>query len=321
MKIKTINLSKSITHWVFFGISMALSVNMFIQFSNKLIIQLVFAILAAGLEYMKHLFILLLKDRIALVKDKKEKVSFSFLVQAITCFTLIMFSVIASVMFALSSIEQQSDYAIVENLEKNMYIAQYESIGSQIENINAQLNSLSTNKSTWVSSQASLRDEISELQTQQILIVSNINSIEKVETAASTVFDLFGETFNMTGKKIMFLMMLILVVLLEVCLILTTEGIEKDATENDNLKELLIFIDTLMDTPEGAKRLNSINTIMEKTGWEKNKVESYFDYLAKLKWNHMPLIVRHSNRTTANFNRDEIKKAVKIQNYSRYITQ
>ena len=216
--INSSKIIKGTSHAILFGLSAILSINMFAQFSTKIIVKILFGLFALALECIKLYMYLLSKVDIKNTKNgfktKLKDINFwKFLGKFSIYFGLAVISVMASVGFVLVTINQQSFVSTERNLDKNMLIEDLERNNDQLDMLMKDMESLPSN---YVYTYEKRLREIDKLKKERDEIKLKLSELNKKqegkEIRSDNIFDLLAVPLRMKGKNLMFYMMLLLTI-------------------------------------------------------------------------------------------------------------
>lgn len=317
MKEKTINHIKQVAHVILVVLSMMLSINLFIQFSDKPFIQVLFGMLAFSLEAIKLYLLLEAKYHFRLNGWKNEAVG-------VTQFTvylgLAFISIVASLGFTLVSIEEQT-IQFEERREVSNF--EIEALQNEIEANNRQIEIVQENATALefsaVERNAEANEQVRSLQDRNRELIQELQELrsekngETVEQrlTSNDMFILLGETVNLNGEDTMFYMMLVLVVLLEIAIAITSGTIERDVKiHKSNPTGIMSYIDALFS--EDGKRLVPDLRISKKIGLSEEECGMYRETLKNTTYKGKAMITARRGGTIANFSKENMKKIVQF---------
>lgn len=317
MKETTIHLSRKISHIILVILSMILSVNLFIQFSDYVLIQILFATLAVSLELLKLYLLVLAKSNFLQRDWKKEFVaSFQFLVYG----GLAFISIIASLGFTLVSIEEQS-----LNFETRQEVSSFriDHIVNQIDINNRQIEIIQEN-ATRLEFSAVERNELANIQVKNIQsqnenLITRLEALRNLQSetvsiethlTSSDMFTLLGETINLEGKDTMFYMMLLFVILLEIAIAITSGHIDVKSVLSLSSINIFEYIDALFSGDK--KYLISDSKIANKTNTSKEKCLIFKKHLKTITYKGKSMIMNKRGGSIANFSKENMKKIIQF---------
>lgn len=321
MTEKTIYHTRQISHTILVSLSMLLSINMFIQFSDHWFIKILFGSMASALELIKIYILVLAKDHFSKARIKDYITSF---IQFDVYLGLTIISIIASLGFTLVSIEEQSlrftTRQEVSDFRINSLIDELESNKDQIKIIQQNATGL---EYSAVERNENANKQILEIQEKNRELITEIEDLQikkteknNIETrlTSSDMFVLLGKTVNLEGHQAMFYMMLILVVLLEIAIAITTGTITKDKIEKSEITiknsiSILEYID-LMFNENGT--ILSDKQIAEKSNISLEEAKAFRLKLRNTTYKGKPLITVKGRKVINNFKKENILKIVKF---------
>lgn len=180
MTEKRILTTKKVSHWILFVLCMLLSINLFVQFSNQLWQQILFALLAFAFELMKLYVLILAKDKFSQFVDhikKKLKDKISLVLMGFSQFVIYLgfalISILASIGFTLTNIQEQTFIASTDNekivtieIEMKQLDRKIELIEKQIETKTEQMTSIESSRGTQSSGFTGQIDALMQEQNQ-----------------------------------------------------------------------------------------------------------------------------------------------------------
>lgn len=308
MTEKHVDLAKSVSHLILMFLCIALSINLFIQFSHDLLIKLLFALFASALEVVKIWTLMKAKFHFS------EKLLKKILI-GVAHFTiylgLAVVSILASLGFTLSSIQQQSFIISTHNIERDALNNDLFAIEKQIQ---SKLDQQANLPYDYITASDRFTQQIKDLQDQRQQIIDKINALPDNTQAikSSDMFTLLGEPLGISGKSVMFYMMLLLVILLEFTIAITSEDIKRTKEKLpqlvDEREDLYRYIEELFNTSSAI--LNTDNRISEATGLSVKSCKKFRSILSDLTYKGTPLIVSGRDATKANFSKENTIKIV-----------
>lgn len=315
MTEKTINNFKNISHFILVFLSILLSVNLFIQFSDFLYIQILFSLMAIALELIK-LFILM-KSK-SYFKEGGFKNDLVGIIQFLVYLGLAFISVIASLGFTLVSIEEQS---IQFESRRNISNFRIESIQNEIEFNLEQIRIIQNNardlEFSAVERVAQANEQVRAIQEENRNLINLIEelreeNIEVIEERLTSkdMFVLLGDLISISGKDAMFYMMLVLVILLEVAIAITSGSISKPFQLKESSKGLMEYIDALFS--EDGKRLVPDNRIHKILNISIEDSKMFRESLQSIVYKGKPMITSRRGGTVPNFSKENMKKIVQF---------
>lgn len=318
MTERTIFHTRQISHAILVSLSMLLSINMFIQFSDSWFIQVLFGSMAAALELIKIYILVLAKDHFSKGQIKQYLTS---IIQFTVYLGLAIISIIASLGFTLVSIEEQSlrftSKQVVSEFRINSLIDELESNKNQIKIIQENATGL---EFSAVERNESANKQIADIQLKNRKLITEIENLQKSKTSkeeetvkltSSDMFVLLGRTVNLEGHQAMFYMMLILVVLLEIAIAITTGTITKDKID-PILKKSISLIDyiNLMFAEDG--KIKSNKNIAKEANISIEEAKAFRTLLRKTTYKNKPLITVRGRKVINNFKKDNLIKIIQF---------
>jgi len=296
---------------ILFILSGFLSVNLYCQFSEVQFIKILFGFMALAFEMTRYYQFVIGK---AYWKKKQyARAGFRFLIYGLLASTV----VIASAGFTLSALNKQS-------LTVDSYIIEKTSALSDIEAIDKQIGALIISQGQITNSWTLgvVNKSINKLRADKQALTTLLKS-EYSETKiniSKSIFDSLGKPIGVPGENIKLYLLIVLSILLEVSLMLTSINIQDDKPETKPLKEnefvkenkgkLLTYIDSLMDIPPTSKRLNGNWYIKEKTRLNNQECAKFRKELTQIKLNGQPLIFIAQGTSKANYDKNTIKEYI-----------
>lgn len=319
MKEKTMT-SIRLTAFIILAIlSGLLSINLFVQFSDIIIIQAMFALLAGALEMIKLYLLISAKDYF---RRKGWKNEISAVLQFSVYSGLAIISIVASVGFTLVSIEEQS-----LQFEARQEVSQFRvgSYQSEIEDNRQQIRIIQANASDLafdaVERNQLANAQVRELQERNRELVNQIEDLRSQyvqeenerQLTSGQMFVLLGETIGLDGRTTMFYMMLMLVILLEISIAITAGNIKHNLVLKEDRYNLMAYIDALMDIGEGKIRLNSNKVVSQRTGLPLEECERYKKLLQETTYNGKPMVVTVQGASRAGYPKDKVKRILEFK--------
>lgn len=316
MREKTVRIFKLVSHFILVGLSMGLSINLFIQFSDATLIKVLFALMATSLELIKLYLLILSKYNFSDIVRKRFKAIIEFTIY----FSLAAISAVASLGFTLVSIQEQSFQATSQNYEQEFQVT---SIEREIDSIDQQIDSKLRQQSElpfdYITASERLTDQIEDLRTQRKELVTELDQILQQrdttrETVSQDMFTLLGEIVNLNGRDTMFYMMIFLVILLEISIALTSGDLKKEVQLTQNKDQIVKYIEGLFDT--NTNRLNSDDKVSRATGISLSECHRYKKILSNITWKGSSLITSGRGGTFATFSKENTIKIVMFHIHS-----
>jgi uncharacterized protein YlxW (UPF0749 family) len=338
MKENHANKIKEVSNTILFIISALLTCFLFSNFSKSgsivdFIIRLVWIALGATLEGVKLYQIMLLKGKIkSFFENKNGKIILSMIVTGVSYLGLTLVSVVASLGFCLLTLKGQSEQMGQVQQEFAYEIGRVQELNGEIKRANDAIDTLDAqfktreNFSSWVTEEYETRRKSLTTEKQRyeserdrlnkIIEEGRKESIDKESVRALDVFDLLGEIILKTeyaGDKMAFFILMILIVILELTLFLTSDSIDlkhidKEALQK-SINKLETYINSLMDI--NGIRLNSDQKIEDVTGLTLGECKQFKKMLLNTKWKGKPLVMQGKGGTKANFPRETILAIMK----------
>lgn len=316
MKERTVNYVKHVAHIILVILSMMLSINLFIQFSDKPFIQILFGMLGFSLEAIKLYLLLEAKYHITLRGWKNDAISS---IQFVVYFGLAFISIVASLGFTLVSIEEQTlqfeERREISNFEIEAIQDEIEANRRQIEIVQENATAL---EFSAVERNEIANEQVRSLQDRNRELIAELSDLraeregQAVEErlTSNDMFILLGETVNLNGKDTMFYMMLVLVVLLEIAIAITSGKIEREIKLKKSNTGIMEYIDALFG--EDGKRLVPDGRISKKLNITIEEASMYRDTLKTITYKGKPMINVRRGGTVANFGKENMKKIVQF---------
>lgn len=306
MKFENFQLERKIAHILLFIVSVTFTLFLFIQFGTALHEKLLWGAVGISLEIIK-LYIFMLSK-----KNFKERKVFAGGFKMLIYMSIAFVSMVASLGFALTTIQGQSFEAQFSNLNYDSKISELEFIESEIQTKIRQQSEL---PGDYVTASDRFTQQISELRTQREELLQEISALQEEvanrQTDTNDVFSLIGNTIGFDGQDTLYYLMLIMIIALELCLVLTAGEIEVKLDINASKATRIIeYVESMMDVT-GA-RMKTNDKISTETGIPLNECQMYRDKLQEMKYKGTPLIEARQGGTKANFTKDSILKIVKF---------
>lgn len=331
MKERTIQHFRRVAFIILFTISNFLTINLFIQFTENVFFKVIWGSLAFALEIIKaYLFLETkkkFKDTYTHKNPKKLGQAMNYM-GAVMMFTiyfgLASVSAVASMGFTLTTIQEQSFTASVQNATVDSVQFQVEQKLKDIDDINRQIESALTRQegkgADWQSLSERGNEELSGLREEKDILTKEIEALYERQAEAKEesytidsmdVFTLMGSKVDLSGADTMLYIMMVLIILLEVCLAMTAGEIKGDNTdmvERTRTNNLLRYIDSLLAIK--GVRLKSDKRISSDTGIPLVECQRYREILQNIKHNGVPLITTVRGGSRANFSQREMHMIV-----------
>lgn len=345
MTHQTINIFRKIAHWILVALSMGLSINLFIQFSDNPWIQPLFGLMGLSTEIIKlYVLIEAKSDFLSRIRVRLISATAKFSVYL----ALAAVSAVASLGFTLLSLEQQSfaQATDVDNIERRSIRSEIEEVEEQIR---TNMNRYEELPSDWVTVSQQYMDRVEDLRERRDTLIQRLREFETEESGGATedMFVLLGEMVGLDGRSTMFNMMLFLVVLLELTIALTAGNVDRkkkeepesvpqgeeprqsESTEDpqvnteaqienlvhqaipseDALERFISYIDCLFDEGDGA-RLASDRKVSEKSGISLEECSTFRQILQTTTYKGRPMISSMPGMTRPGFKKSAMKKVM-----------
>lgn len=226
------NLVKVIVHVAVVVISLLLTVNLFMGFSDKSTYKILYIVLAVCIELGK-LYVFVLSK--AYFKIKSYLKGF---ILATVYLGLMLVSLISNTGFSLASIQNQSKSAVIQETVSDTIIIDRElkQLDNDIEFLTSERN-INRNKkedlpTDWVVNRREIQAiidsqtksiEDKNIRTNEILLEKQrvLNKEVVVVSKSSDIFDLLGKEVNISGSTVMLILMLVISLLLELLTVIT----------------------------------------------------------------------------------------------------
>ena len=304
MTHKQISIIRTFAHVILMGLGTALNVNLFIQFSKYPAIQVLFGAMATAFELIKLYLFMLAKFHFHEHGFKKIAAG---LIEFVLYLGLAFVSMVASLGFTLTSIEQQSFTANIQNrnIDRQVITQDINNIEKQIQ---SKLDQQAGLPADYITASDRFTQQIKELQAQRQDLLDKLNSLPKDQiTQTSDMFSLLGSMVNLSGKNTMFYMMLLLVILLEFTIAITAEDIKKEGPKLIEDKGTIYkYVNELFNTT--TAKLNTDERISEATGISLDQCKKYKKLLTSVTYKGTALINSGRGGSTANFNKENLLK-------------
>jgi hypothetical protein len=322
MTKKQLDLLKKVGFYVVFPLDMALSINMFIRLNNRIIFQALWGVFAAALTIIKLYLLISSKTKFKTIDNWKKdwKTMFSGIKEYSIYIGLVAVSMMASLGFVFMSTEEQS-LQVVKAQEQGSFIEnqlldELESNKDQIKIVQGNASDLgydAVERSEDATSQvAALQERNREIAQEIEALRTKKNSEVETENilSSSDMFTLLGESVGWSGRDTRFRMMIMLIILLEIALNLTTDPIAlqiKLKNENSGIDK---YIDALFNS--GSRRLKPDWRIAEEDNIPIETCIRYREMLKSITYKGKPIINTKQGGSSANFSLENTKKIVKI---------
>lgn len=307
MKEKNFLVARKVAHVLLFIVSLTFTLFLFIQFGSALHEKLLWGTVGIALEIIKLYLFMQAKSH---WKSKElPTAGFQFLVYAGIAFV----SMVASLGFALISIEGQSFTAAVSNIETDYLVEDIDRLNQEIDTKIRQQSELPTD---YVTASDRFTDQIEELRLRKegmIQLLQELQVEQVREDEAIDVFMLIGGTIGLSGRSTLYYLMLVMIIALELCLVMTAGNIQ-GSTMKPKLKtssQLLVYLESLLNVD--TLRLKPDERISKETGIPISECKSYRSTLANWVYKGKPLITQRQGGTKANFSAENMKKIVRFK--------
>jgi len=309
MRERTVSYLRVFSHVILVSLSIGLSVNLFIRFSEELYIQGLFALMALAMEMMKLFMLILAK---ADFMDESKKKTLAAISRIGVYLALAGISAIASLGFTLVSIQDQNIAA-----ETSISSVERDSIRNEIDRIDDQID---TNMqryeelpADWVTVSEQYMNRVDSLRSQREEKIEELRELQNnTEDVSSTqdMFILLGSVIDLDGESTMFYMMLLLVILLEISIALTTGTLKREhpVLEKESNANFLTYIDALLEGCEEWGRLNSDSVVSKNTNIPIEECKAYKDKLKSITYKGVLLLSSSKGATKLNFSKENLKK-------------
>jgi hypothetical protein len=315
--------SKVTAHLILVILSIFLSVNLFIQFSNRLFVQILFGSMAVALEAIK-VYLLILSKTEWMVEGKRLFVVPKFIVYV----GLAGISLLASVGFTLVSIEEQSQESVVGSQYVDRRIdlleAEYQSNMAQIEIIQSNAKDLDY---AAVERSEIASEQVRVLQSANRDIMDEIQGFyeekyreETIDISSNDMFTLLGETIDIDGIDMRFYLMLFFVLFLEVSIAITAETVKPDDEANEalvdnsdeistkrvDIESLYGYIEEYIDGFEEGRMDEDVS---KETGIPVEECIRYREKLQSIHYKGRPMI---DEKGRLSYRKENVKKIVQF---------
>ncbi|MDA3855054.1 MAG: hypothetical protein PF569_02260 [Candidatus Woesearchaeota archaeon] len=319
-KEKYSKFKRKFIHHSLFLISDALTIMMLIQIGDGIIAQTILGFFANAIELLKVQLLMEIKKRF-----KEWKLRFLPIV-AIFILTYLGFafvSGVASLNFTLLTISNKSFVSEVNNSTMDSFSNQIEDIDKDIESINNDIRSnqedmRNIDPAIYRTAREQIQNTIQDLRSSKTelfnkreeLVIQQQNEIEEVEIIPVDSFSLMAEKLNngWDGSDVMYYLMLLLIFLLELSLVVTSEEAELEVNITEERKPLSLYVKALMDI--NGVRLNSDKKISELTGLSHKDCKYYKSLLQEWKYESTHLIHTGRGGSKANFTKKQILQII-----------
>lgn len=310
MKQKNFNLYRKTSHIVLFGVSLTFTLMLFTEFGSEWHEKLLWGAMGFALEVIKLYLWMHLKSQWATQKA-------AALAQFVIYVGIAFVSMVASLGFAMNTIEGQSFTAQVQNLQIDSKMDELVFIESQIDTKIRQQSELPTD---YVTASDRYTNQIADLREQRVALLEEIEAQQEEQAGRQTetmdTFTLIGRAVDMDGRDTLYYLMLIMVFALEICLVMTAGDIKRQVVVDENPR-IFQYIEALFTESTSDKRLATDQAISEATGIPLGECHEYRQLLANMTYKksdgaRTPLIEIRQGGTKANFSRESISKIVRF---------
>ena len=319
IKIMQEGIYKKGSHLIFFWASMAFTVNLFRQFSDRFALQILWTLFAVALELLKNYLIRIIKTRYK-VEAKPILVAFIF-VYVITGI-ISGICTFGSVKSSLSEQQFKAELAnnTTETTQDNILVVDsvVETLLNSVNSSVAEKEKMSGLDGAYYSGQERMTedlnnsiDNIERMLTMKSTLSTNlVEEKEDVKSVGADIFTMMGADVGLSGEQTLFWIFMALIVILEVALFLTADPfmyLETANTEENEVDVVLKYISAL-EKENGSVILNSDNNIAEATGISRKDCKRYRVLLKELKHRGKALI---SDNNRMNWNTSSMNKVVR----------
>lgn len=297
---------RSVGGTVLFVCSAFLTEFLFWNFSNIWYEKAVWLVIGAVVEICKYFALMYAKYLIS-IKAPWYQVAGYFIGYFCAC----AISLIGSLAFALHSFQGQDANASVASAVTSTTTTSLSSITQQIAAATAEKNSLPKD---WLKRQRELDDTLRNLNAQLTSLTASATTMETrpVEVSNYSVFAELGDKVNLSGKDVLFRIILFMVVFIEIFMaVLTDAPVEKkaDVKEVKEFKETLnTYLDALFDIAEGKVRLNNDEKIASLTELTSAEIKKCRQFILSSSYKGVPLIQGGRGAVKASFSKDATLK-------------
>jgi uracil-DNA glycosylase family 4 len=273
---------KRVIHFLLAVLSIVFSVILFVQFSNHFWGRLIFGTSATIVELFKIYSLIQMKTMFVAGLKQNGKmflVCFGFFI----IYTgLTAFSIVATLGYNLNTIQGQSFYAVVRNIETESAIRDIERIDDEID---TKLRQQSELPFDYVTASDRYTKQIEELRQIRRNLETSIANAEKVQDSADT-FSMLGELIRISGERVLFILLFGLSIIFEIGIAVTGDVIteKKNKTPKNNEviekeEQMAGFLDIpeekVRTTVKKEKRLGGCETCLLYTMCKTPKMEVY----------------------------------------------
>ena len=309
MKRKTFHVYRKLSHVVLFIVSLTFTLMLFVEFGDSWYQKLLWGGMGFALEIIKLYLWMHLKSQ---WKTEKGSAIAQFVIYAGIAFV----SMIASLGFAMNTIEGQTFTAQVQNIQVDSMVEDLEIIDSQIATKIRQQSELPFD---YITASDRFTDQINDLRSQRQDILERLSAQQAVsqgrETESIDTFVLIGRSVGLGGQDTLYYLLLIMVVALEICLVMTSGDIEKRLIVDEN-PQIISYVNAMFENASSNSRLSTDDAIHEATGIPLSECRKYRSFLANISYGSggvkKPLIESRRGGTKANFTRDGVLKILRF---------
>jgi len=327
MKEKTVFGLKLGSHLLLFVISLTFTMLLFWQFGSNLLESILWTSFGCALEALKLYLLLLSKQNFrpkqidsTLPPNKLKGVAEFGVYLAIA-----IVSAIATLAFALNTIENQSFSANLENISIEALEREYNGL---IVDIDEHRKDKAEMPSNWITRKREVENLIELAQGRQREIEEELEVLSSLtkEVVVTDTFSLLAIQLQkwgvadkeLTGRAVLFSLLMAMVVLLELTLALTSGSIKRTTKEGKNKggvfdkEEFLLYVSTLLSNHENGY-LKTSESMSKKLGIKLEKCKEYRELLLNTYFDKKPLIIKDKGRNKANLPKNEILRIMKIK--------
>ncbi len=327
---------KKMLHNLWLTVSIALTVGLFVVFSEDPVYKWIWAIFGFSMEIGKDYLVKWLKT---FFRDSKALSAWQGFSQSIIQITIYLgfavLSLAASAAFALNSISQQSEKAMKNNeviesslIDDTKYDFEIEGIKSSLNGIDREIDNYYTlaekNGTSYRTaiSDAQKRQESKRIELKQYKDLkeeltaqrsAQMNATkDNVEINSMDSFDLLGRELNMEGEDVLKYMMYLLAILIELFILVTATAFKKldpsgENEESFSRRKLRVYIDSLFEV--SGKRLKRNDEINKDTVLSMAECREIRAFLMKQIHKGIPLIeVGRGIGTKSSFSKEDFWK-------------
>lgn len=309
MKRKTFHVYRKLSHVTLFIVSLTFTLMLFVEFGDEWYQKLLWGGMGFALEIIKLYLWMHLKSQ---WKTEKGAAIAQFVIYAGIAFV----SMIASLGFAMNTIEGQTFTAQVQNIQVDSMVEDLEVIDSQIA---TKLRQQSELPFDYITASDRLTEQINDLRLQRKETLERLSAQQETsqgrETESIDTFVLIGRAVGLGGQDTLYYLLLIMVITLEICLVMTSGDIEKRLIVDEN-PQIISYVNTLFENASSDSRLTTDDAIHEATGIPISECRKYRNFLANISYGSggvkKPLIESRRGGTKANFTRDGVLKILRF---------